>query len=185
VAHLLLESPLKLAILELAVALVLLWLVRRRAWPAARVLGGYLLLCVALLAVQYVVVTDAEKIRRVMHEMADAVDFGHVEVIESHLADDFVAWRYDREQFMELVHQHLETYRIDEVWVGGEEIQIERDQAQIEFTARARIGTEELGSQPYMERWRMTLRPEGEEWRVTRVENLGWQGAPSVFQPAR
>ena len=69
--------------------------------------------------------------------------------------------------------------------VGGEELQIEGDEARIEFTARVRVGTEELGSQPYMERWRMTLRPEGETWRVTRVENLGWQGAPSVFQPAR
>ena len=181
--NILLESPLKLVIFELAGALALIWWVRRSARPAGRLLGGYLALCVALLAVQALVVTDAEKIRRITRELADAVDFGRVAVIRAHLADDFAAWGHDRDGFMEMVYRELETYRVDDVWVGGAELQIGREQGQIEFTARARVGTEETGLHPYMERWRLAFRREGKTWLVTQVENLGWPGAPTGARP--
>ena len=177
--HLLFESPLKLVIIELAIALVLLWWVRRSARPAGRLLIGYLLLAAGLLLVQALVVTDAEKIRRVTREMARAVDFGKVEVIQTHLADDFATWGYDRDEFGEFVYEQLEVYRVDEVWVGGAELQVDGAQAGIEFTARARVGTNETGLQPYLGRWRLTLRREGSKWLVTRVENLAGPGAPS------
>jgi hypothetical protein len=179
----LLESPLKLVILELAGILVLIWWVRRSVRPAGRWLGGYLALCAALLAVQALVVTDAEKIRRITREIAEAVEFGRINVIRAHLADDFAAGGYDRDGFMDLVYRRLETYRVEGVWVGGAELQIGPDDARIDFTARARVGTEETGLQPYMERWRLGFRRDGKTWLVTGVEDLGMPGLATGVRP--
>ena len=182
-SHVLFESPLKLVVIELGVGLVLLWWVRRWARPAGRLLVGYLVLAVGLLVVQALVVTDAEKVRRVTRELARAVDFGEIELIRAYLADDFASWGYDRDGFVEFVYGRLEVYQVDEVWVGGAELRIEGVRAQIEFTARGRVGTNETGLQPYLGRWRLRLRREAGKWVVTRVEYLAGPGVPSGAGP--
>jgi len=181
--HLLFESPLQLLIVELGGALVLIWWLRRSGGSAGRPLIGYLVLGLGLLAVQKLVVTDAEKIRTVVYELGRAVDFGRMEVLRAHLADDFAAWGLDRDGFVDHVYDSLETYRVDEVWVGGFELDIDADVGRIEFTARARVGTVELGPQPYMGRWRLTLGRAGREWLVSRVEYLSGPGAANAALP--
>jgi hypothetical protein len=181
--HLLFESPLQLLVAELGVALVLVWWLRRSAGSARRPLIGYLVLAVALLVIQKLVVTDPEKIRTVAEELARAVDFGQMEIIRGHLAEDFAAWGLDRSEFVDFVHDRLEVYRVDEVWIGGTELAIDRDVGRIEFAARARVSTDQMGPQPYLGRWRLTLSRVGRGWRVNRVEYLAGPGAANAIGP--
>jgi hypothetical protein len=177
--HVLLESPLKLVIVELAAALILIAVYRRLASPPRWLLPAAAVAAVALLVVQRAVETDAEHIRRVVREMGRAVDDGDADALRAHLADEFAAWGRAKDDFVDFVYQQLEYYRVDEVRTGGFDLHRRGDAATVEFTARARVSSPELPVYPYVSRWRLEMVRRGEDWLVTRVEELGGPGGAS------
>ena len=177
-----LESPLVLILLELAVGLILLYVAQRIAVPRW-ILPAFFLLAVALLAVQHLVVTDAEAIRALTRELAGAVDRGDVDTLRRHLHDEFDYRGLNRNRFADLVYQQLQTYGVDEARVAGFEMEIEADLARVEFTARARVHVDELGIQPYLGRWRLDLRRDDDAWKLITATELNGPAAAMPLPP--
>ncbi len=180
--YVLLESPLVLIVLELAVGLVLLYVAQRIAVPRW-ILPAFFLLAVGLLAVQHFVVTDAEAIRALTRELAGAVDRADVDTFRGYLHDEFDYRGLNRNRFADLVYQQLQTYGVDEARVGGFEMEIEGDLARVKLTARARIQMDDVGIQPYLGRWRLDFRRDKDTWKLIAATELNGPAAAMPLPP--
>ena len=137
---------------------------RRRVWITLAV-------CVGLVVMQKLVVTDREAIRAMVEAMARAVQEGDVQALGEHFADDLV---FESDRGKQAVIQHaravLQQYEIRNARVSGFTINVNGDDATVSFQAVAdvRNGPEPTYNTPT--RWDLKCRREPDGWRVYRAK---------------
>jgi hypothetical protein len=136
IARLLFEDLSLLLMAEFAVLMIVLAVHRRRMTPRTRqVVWMTLGLCAALILLNKLVVTDAEKIVDAVRTMALAVDEGNVPVVADGLDSEFRYHQWDKAGFVGELNRKLQEWRIDEVDVGRFEIEISGSTAKVCFRA--------------------------------------------------
>jgi hypothetical protein len=160
-----------LLLMVLAVAMaVALALHRRRMTPGTQ-RGVWLtaLVCVLLLAVQYLVQTDRERIHTAVAQMARAIDDGDIPTLGSHLDRDFVDRSMDKSAWLADVRQRLQRWRIDEAKVSGFTTEVEGDSATVSFRARCNWRSGEQAPQMVMSTWKLAMVRREDGWKLHRV----------------
>ncbi|MBI4580031.1 MAG: hypothetical protein HY718_10040 [Planctomycetes bacterium] len=164
------ESLVLLVIAE-GIALAVVLAIRRRQTPPA---GRWwmpiaLVVCAALLAVQWLVRTDRERLRAAVTEMALAVDDGDVAALAEHIDADFQYRDQDRRAWLDDVRQRLQRWRIDEARVGGFVIAVEGDNAVVSFRATCDWRSGDQSQHGVHSLWKLSFVRRERNWRLLRV----------------
>jgi hypothetical protein len=173
-SKLLFESPWLMLTASVAVQFVLIavWSWRRGPVCSRAVWSGFAMFP-TVLVLSVVVVTPRERIIRLCRELAALVEVGNVGAIDAHLAEDFEAAGFDRQEFLERVTETLTNHRVDDArlsrfvvtFPGG------RD-AVAEFHAVCRVRSSNAHQDRLLSRWRLTFRGQGNVWKVGEIEAL-------------
>ena len=167
--------PVEVVALAVVIGLYRRWRTPRSRWAV----WIALLACVALAALQELVVTDREAIRAMVEEMAAAVQEGEVLSLGEHFASDIV---FENDHGKDAVMQHakstLTQYSIRNARVSGFRIEVHDDDATAIFQAVADIRTGSVEtSYNTPTRWELKCRREAAGWQVYRAKyELGLAG---------
>lgn len=134
--------------------------------------------CVGLVALQQLIVTDREAIRAMVERIADAVQEGDVNSLGEHFADDVV---FENDQGKPAVLQRarivLQQYDINTARVSGFTIEVDGDDAAADFQAMADVRGSGEPSYNVPTRWKLQCRRGPLGWRVYRAKyELGLAG---------
>ncbi len=131
-----------------------------------------LVVCVAVPAMQRLVVTSREQVKDVCLSLVKATEAGDVKGIGRHVAGDFRVHEIDRSRFLEKVAATLTRFTVEQARLGGIEIVVSEGEAVAEFRVSCRIiGPEDVeGNVPSA--WRLRFRLTGDQWQMTSVEPL-------------
>jgi len=172
-SRLLLERPIALSLIAVAILIVLffIWSARRDR-ASLRLLFVWIGALPVLLTVSVVVVTPSEQVAAVCRQLAREVDQGNIAGISAHLADDFSAAGLDRIEFLEAIKSRLSEIRIDNPRLRAFTIEFPGDSsAEANFNASCRVRAPRMYA--YIpSRWRVGLRRHDETWLVTGLQSL-------------
>jgi len=167
-----LESIWQLGGLVLAGAVVWYAAWRQMQTPGRfRVLIGWLIGGAVLLAIQQLIVTDREKITRVLHTLAEAVDEGDIPKLIEPISESLTGQWQSKEDFAEEARRELERITVDDVKLDSIEVVVTGDTATARFRARARVESESMVWPLSVSRWELGFQRESnDQWRVVRIE---------------
>jgi hypothetical protein len=175
--HLLFESPLQLmAMLILLESILLTWWWIRADRRAGIGMIGLLLVGAVMLIVQHVVVTDREKIQRLLEDMALAVDSEDVSAFAAHIDEQYNADGLDKARLIERVAAAFKEVKIDDVKLVETRIRVEDDTATVDLRAHARIRGGDLPYEYHLSFWEVKLVRRGSDWTVTSAVHGGDTG---------
>ncbi len=180
--RLLFENLAALALVAVIVELVLLWAwAARRTRRSGRVVVVGLLLFAAMLLLSHLVVTVRERVVGLCRRLAVLADAGDVTGVGGHLAEDFAAAHWNREEFLQLVSARLREYPLDELGLSGFEVEFPSpNDATAVFDAVCRVRSPEGEWGRILSRWRLTIRRSDGGWLVSRIE-----AQPSPLSPVK
>ncbi len=188
VRSILFESPLKLILVLLVVEFVFLqvWSRRRTRRTGWLAVGG-LIAIPLLLAVQYLVVTEHERITRVCETLADAVGDGDALAFARHIAVDFSVERgerhWDKAELMEDFQRVLTRWDVQEERLSGFEIEVRDHSAVASFRASCRLISTDLMVPYHVSYWRLAFAKRDGAWRVTHVQRVSSDREPRGLAP--
>ena len=162
--------------------LICLWSWRRSRGTARAVWIGFGLLP-TLAGASILIVTDKERMIRLCHDMARAVEEADVDAIAERLSPELRAGELEREAFLDRLRGELTKHRVN--WV--ELSRFDRTDADgrmngatLEFDAACDVFTSDAVFERLRTRWRWSFEWAGHGWFVTRMEAL-----PTPFSPIR
>lgn len=172
------------SVLALAVAL---GIHRRRQSDRSR-RGVWITLgvCALLIVVQHLVVTDRQQITEMLKTLGRAVDEGDVGTIADCLDPAGVTLgagvrreTFEKEVFVLASSLGLQTYRVDQVSIGGIEIDVRGDLAVVNFRVSCELGDDRGrfgGRQPSF--WTVHCARTADGWRISQIVSgkLGIEG---------
>lgn len=164
---------------------------RRRQTPGTR-RGIWITLavCVGLLVLQRVVVTDREALEDAVRTMALAVDEGDVGTIGEYLDAGFRWGHEDQTQFLASARNTLQAVQIDAVRLFGFKVQVDGDSARVSFNGFCDVrrgGGDLYGNLPT--HWELIFVRRAERWLLERIDVAryglpaggdGWDLRPEV-----
>jgi hypothetical protein len=175
--YLLFESPLQLmAVLILLESILLTWWWFRADRRAGIAMIGLLLVGAVMLIVQHVVVTDREKIRQLLEDLALAVDSEDVRAFAAHIDEEYNADGLDKARLIERVATAFKEVKIDDVKLVNTKIKIEDDTATVNLRAHARVRGGDLPYEYHLSFWEVKLARRGPDWKVTSAVHGGDTG---------
>ena len=173
-SRLLLEKPwiLLLILITIQFALIVIWSrLRSRLWGRA-VWTGFAAIPL-FVAVSVAVVTPRERIITICRDLAAMVDDGDITSIGEHLAEDFNAGGYGSEEFLQRLESRLTIYHVDNARLRGFEVTLSgRSEATAVFGAICSVRSADGFLDRLFTRWRLTVRRNGQNWKVAQVESL-------------
>jgi len=173
----LLESPLQLLVVLVFLDFILLHIwTRRRTRLTARLAWAGLIAVPVALTLQYLVVTDQERLRNSCRRLARATGQADVAGFARFIADDFVAERRgrraDKSELLRQFEELLTRWDVQEERLSDFTYEVAADQANVEFQASCRLVSNDILVPYHVSRWRLTFRRDGDAWRVTHIEPL-------------
>lgn len=168
-AHLLVGTVLLLAVLGSC------WFFRPGKVTSWLVVGAMLLGSV-LLIVQHIVVTDRERIGRIIDELALAVDCEDVQVITDAMADDCRVDRMDKDELTDRLRTFFERAEIDDVKIIGTEIETDGDTASAFVKGHCRVTGTEYPYEHHPSSWSIEFERRGGTWLIHRIRHVAQQG---------
>jgi hypothetical protein len=164
------EDPTPVYIL-LAVAAVALavayWNTRKRAYLVG--IGAVLLLAGVVWLIDFLVVTERERLVKTVNTMGRAVQALDVDGVFRHLSEDFEFGGMRKAAFQESVRRGVRLYDVREmqIWdVQVPEVSAEKRTARVEFNAKVR-GNWSGGEEFYLVKAEFVLEPD-QQWRMRR-----------------
>jgi hypothetical protein len=150
---------------------------RRMTTRTRRSVWVTLAVCTALILLNKLVTTRREQLVAAIGSMAQAVDEADLPAITSRLDDEFQYGHWDKAGFVAELNRKLQDWRIDEVSVGGFEIDLTGQSAKVAFRAscdwrghnESQTGVVSFWTQEWV------LRPDG--WKLRRI--LGAKVGPN------
>ena len=154
--------------------LLRIWSWRRTQRTGAVAIAGLIAIPV-LVFIQAIVVTDAEAIRRVCRQMADAVAKGDVDAVADCLSDRFRIEDgdriWDKSAVVERIRGVLsERWDVEEQRLSAFKISVAHQRATATFKATCRLITSEMMIPHHESFWRLTMVAEEGTWRAERIE---------------
>ncbi|MBI3462454.1 MAG: hypothetical protein HY000_05250 [Planctomycetes bacterium] len=138
-------------------------------------MGVLAALAVLLLLLEWLLVTDRERVDGIVNQMAKAVRNGDIDGLLNHLAPQCHFGDMNREGVRQLASSVIHEFEIDRVTVGDRKTQVfpHRKQATAEFLAVVRGKQAKVEFAPYASRWILTFHqdPAG-QWQVVEIERL-------------
>lgn len=170
--YVLLESLPLLLLAEAAIAAAALAVHRQRRSPGTRrFLAAVLLMCVVLPAVQHLVETDAEQLRRLIAGAAAAVDAGDTAALADALDERFHDGSRDKADFVRDADLYLQRVRIDELRVGGFDVRVDGGSATVAFTAVCDWHSGSRSAHGVRSRWTVVCERTASGWKLRRIES--------------
>lgn len=127
------------------------------------------LVCVLLLIMQRLVVTDRERLEQAVEAMAKAVDQGDVGGIGEYVADN-MQWRSGgRQQFIEDVTNRLISTNIDAARISQFEAKVEGDSATVTFMAVCDIRDPQATQANVPSHWKLHFVRSAGRWLLDQV----------------
>lgn len=170
---LLFESPITLLIVLIVVqfCIVAIWS-RIRSRRSAQIMWFGFLAIPLLMTVSWVVDTPRERIIRICHEMAEAVENGRAAEVGGFLDESIQVGQWDKDALIEQLTSLLSKYRIHAPSLSGFDFTERADQLTIEFAVTCGVSSIEgdFGSLPT--RWRLTFRGRNESYAACAVETV-------------
>jgi len=165
------ENPYYLLPFSIVTALVLVWLWdRRRTKLTARLAICGIASIPALAALQAMVVTDGERVRRVCEALASALSDGDVPALGVFISDDFRIGSADRAWAKADLLAHcaktLSIWDIDETRLSRFEITVDDGLATASFQATCRLISADVMVARHVSGWTVELLRVGESWRL-------------------
>ncbi len=181
VVHILFESPLKLlaGIVLLEAVLATVWWFRPGRTSAWLVVAG-LGLGTVLMILQHLVVTDRERIERIIQDLALAVDCEDVARIEARLDEGCQCDGMHKEQLLARVASAFERAEVDEVKVVEADIAVDGDCAEVVLRAHCRIRAPDWPYDYYVSAWKVQFVRRDDEWLVHRVRHTDQRGVSAT-----
>lgn len=175
--HILFESPLMLLIgvvLMLAVLATIWWFRpgRTTGWMAV----GGMLLAVALLILQQVVVTDRERIRLLLDDIALAVDAERLAEVEAALADDCDIDGMDKQRILSELASAFEQSEFDEIKIVRADITVDGDAAAAVVRVHGRVRAPDWPYDYNLTSWEVQFVRSERGWLVHRAHHARDQG---------
>lgn len=170
---LLFESPITLLIVLIVVqfCIVAIWS-RLRSRRSAQIMWIGFLAIPVLMTLSWFVKTPREKIIRICHEMAEAVENGRATEVGGFLDESIRFGQWDKDALIEQLSSLLSKYRIHAPSLSGFEFIEQADRLTVEFAVTCGVSSVDgdYGSLPT--RWRLTFRDSGESYAVTAIETV-------------
>ncbi len=162
--------PWLLGFCALAVAVAVAVHRRRQTRASRRGIWITLAVCVGLVVLQYVVVTDREALEQTVRAMADAVDDGDVDAIAQRVDAGFRWGSEGREQFIQSVNQTLQDYQIDGVHIFSVKVRAEGDTATVSFRGLCDVRRGADGPYSVSSRWELRFVRRSGRWLLEGVD---------------
>lgn len=140
-------------------------------------IGVVALACLALLlvAIEYVWVTDRERVDGIVREMADSAVREDASGLVQHLSPTVRYGTLDRSAIERLASATFEQFAIDRVTVSGRKTEVfaKQGEARVDFLAVVRGRRNNVDFSPYPTRWVLTFvkNPQG-VWLVEDIEQV-------------
>ena len=138
-------------------------------------MGVVAALAMLLVVLEWVLVTDRERVDAVVDQMARAVRHKDFDAVLRHLAPQCHFGGYDRERIRELADTELRDIEIDRITVSDRHTQVfpQRKQATAQFLAVVRGKQSKVEQPPYASRWMLTFHQDTTgQWQVVEIERL-------------
>lgn len=162
------------------VVLFAVW-TRRRTTFAGRMAWIGLAAAILLPIVSHQVVTQRERIERLCHDMAHAIDIGDLGSLGDALSEDFDVVGLDKDAFLVRVSRTLTRYRIDNPSLRRMKVTFPKTgHAVAVFDAVCSVRSPDGYQNRLFSRWQVTLVGGDPSWRVITIEAL-----PSPLSPIR
>ena len=151
-------------------------------------MGVLAFVAVFLVLLEWLLVTDRERVDGIVDQVAQAVRREDIEGVLEHLAPECRFGSHNREGIRHMAAAVLREVEIERVTLSDRKTQVfpERGEATTQFlaVARGRQSTVEFG--PYAARWTLTLNqgPAG-QWQIVNIEQLQAFGDQHPSPPAR
>jgi len=172
------EDLVLLLLAEFVALAVMLAIHRRRYTPQSRrnvwlTLG----ICAALLAVQFLVETDAEKVKALVVRLVDAVDEGDMNTIEDCVHPDGVrvgtgtsAESFPKDVFVMGCNIGLQMHRINEAQVGDIQVDLSGDEALVDFYLNCEISSTTQGDVGFNQSvWQIVCARTSGGWKMRQI----------------
>ncbi len=135
--------------------------------------------CVLMVGLQRVVVTDHEAIDTLVHGLAEAVDDGDLAAMDALVDDAFRVGQTDKRQWMATVNQRLQEWQVDEPRINALTIVVQGDEADVRFRVMCDLRSPGQTQDNVPSYWRLRcVRREG-VWRMGAIEDA--EMGPGVF----
>lgn len=189
-AKLFFEDLLLLLVLAAGAMAVAVAIHRRRGTPATR--RGILIVAAAavlMLLLQWLVVTDREKLRTLVRDLVRAVDQGDVAAISERVAPEGVtlgrgsgATTCEKTSFVALAENGLQQYQIDEAGAGGFAFKIDGDRATVDFRVTCDLRQARESQYRSVSQWKMECCRTPGGWKLCGIPaaSLGLPGLASM-----
>jgi hypothetical protein len=164
----LVEDPTPVYVLLAVAALVLAaayWNRRKRSYLFG--IAGVLLLAGVVWLIDFLVVTERERLAATVKSMGQAVKAMDVDRVFQHISDSFESSGLKKSAFQEVVRRNVRVYEAREmqIWdVEIKELDAEKRTANVEFLAKVR-GNWSGGEEFYLVRAEFVLEADG-QWRM-------------------
>lgn len=183
IRSILFEAPYTLIPILVGVELVLLGIWSRRRTPlTGRMALGGLIAIPLLVAAQFLVVTEQERIIRLCRELAKAVGQADIAAIGPHISEDFQVRCGDRllekSELLDEVERVLAKWDVEEERLGAFEIVVHGEAATSAFQATCRLISNDLEVPRHVSRWRIKLAKTDAAWQVTHIQPVATALSP-------
>ncbi len=138
-------------------------------------IGGLAGLAALLLAIEWLVVSDRERIDAAIDDLADAVRTEEIHRIAPHLSPQCRYGNLGRDAVVRAAEDVLRGIQIDRITLNGRKTEVfpRRKEATAEFVAVTRGQQNNLEFGPYPTRWLLTFHQEKNgEWLIVEIQQL-------------
>jgi hypothetical protein len=138
-------------------------------------IGALACLAIALLAIEWLWVTDRERVDRIIDELAQAAMREDSSGIVQHLAADCRYANLDRNRIGALADAVFQRFAVDKVSVSSRRTEVFplRGEAKAEFMAVVRGRQNNLDFNPYPTRWILTFVQNSQgAWQVVEIQQI-------------
>jgi len=165
--HLLFESPLQLLVALVLVEAVVatVWWFRPGRRTSALVIAG-LLVGAILLIIQHLVVTDRERIERLLDELALAVDCEDLPTLTAAIDEQYHADGLDKPHLLEQIQTAFAQADIDDVRLLDVRVHVDRDTAEVHLRVHCRVRAPDWPYDYHLSAWDLRLARRAGGWRV-------------------
>ncbi len=151
--------------------LIAMWSWLRSTMTKRFVWSGFAALPI-LMTLSMMVVTEREKIIGHLNALARAVEQADIDEIASHLAEDFEARGYDREQMLRRIDARIDQYPASHVRISQVVVTVDGDEAAVKFRGSGNIRAPEIPYQYATTLWKSKWRRIQNDWLMTSLERL-------------
>jgi hypothetical protein len=178
--QLLFESLPLLLIAEVIALTVVIAVHRRRLTPASR-RGVWISLavCLLLIGIQQIVVTDREALETLVRGLAQAADHGDMAAMDARIDPAFRVGPTDKARMLDIIKQRLQEWQVDEPRINALTVKMQGDEAEVRFRVICDLRSSSQDQASVPSYWQIRCARSDGEWRMVSIEEA--EMGPGVF----